>query len=47
MEKVCFSMMVSVMYRDHEANVADIALFFERTVCIMGISGFQKTYLSW
>lgn len=47
MEKVCFSMPVSVIYRDHEADVTNIAFFFDRTDWITGISGLQKTYLSW
>lgn len=47
MEKVRFSLFVSVMYRDHEASVTYIALFFDRTDGIPGISRLQKTYLSW
>ncbi len=47
MEKVCFSMSISVMYRDHEPDVTYIALFFDRTDWIASISGLQKKYLSW
>lgn len=43
MEKVCFSMFVSIVYWNHKANMADIALFFDRTDRIAGISGLQKT----
>ena len=42
-----FSSFVSVMYRDHEADMTDIALFFDRTDSIAGILGLQKTYLPW
>ena len=47
MEKIGFSSFVSVMYRDHEADMTDIALFFDRTDSIAGILGLQKTYLPW
>ena len=39
MEKIGFSSFVSVMYRDHEADMTDIALFFDRTDSIAGILG--------
>ena len=33
--------------QDHEADMTDIALFFDRTDSIAGILGLQKTYLPW
>ena len=46
MEKIRFSMVVGVIYRDHKANMTHIALFFDRTDRIAGIFGLQETYLS-
>ena len=40
-------MFVSVIYRDHESNVTDIALFFDRADWVTSVSGLQKTYLLW
>ena len=47
MEKIGFSKVIGVIYRDTKANVTHIALFFDGTDRITGVFCLQETYFSW